>query len=66
MNARYLTPAQVADLMGCSVKTLSMWRYAGRGPRYVKTSPARSGRIRYAEAEVIAWMEARQQGGAAA
>lgn len=66
MGSRYLTPEQAADLLGYKPKTLAEWRYLGRGPRYVKTSPGRSGRIRYAEADVIAWLEANTQGGAAA
>lgn len=63
MKTRYLTPAQVADLTGYTVKTLSMWRYEGRGPKYIKTSPGRSGRVRYEQAAVIAWMQEREQGG---
>jgi predicted site-specific integrase-resolvase len=63
MNTRYLTPAQAAELLGYAPKTLSEWRYRGVGPKYVKTSPGRSGRIRYPEAAVIEWMRAREQGG---
>lgn len=63
MSTKYLTPEQTAELLGYTVKTLSMWRYEGRGPKYIKTSPGRSGRIRYPEDAVIAWMEARKQGG---
>lgn len=63
MTTRYLTPTQTAELTGYAVKTLSEWRYKGIGPKYVKTSPGRSGRIRYPEATVMAWMQAREQGG---
>ncbi|KOX10237.1 AlpA family transcriptional regulator [Nocardiopsis sp. NRRL B-16309] len=66
MNTRYLTPTQVAEMTGYTVKTLSMWRYEGRGPKYIKTSPGRSGRIRYELATVLAWMKEREQSGAAA
>ncbi len=63
MEPKYLTPAQVAELTGYTVRTLSMWRYEGRGPKYVKTSPGRSGRVRYEQAVVVAWMKARERGG---
>lgn len=63
---RWLKPEEAAQLTGYAVKTLTGWRYEGRGPRYTKTSPARSGRVRYRESDVIAWMKARECGGEAA
>lgn len=63
MKAKYLTPEQASELTGIKVKTLAAMRYEGRGPRYVKLSPGRSGRVRYDQAAVIAWMREREQGG---
>ncbi|MUL39713.1 helix-turn-helix domain-containing protein [Streptomonospora sp. PA3] len=63
MSTKYLTTEQAAELAGVRPKTLVMMRYEGRGPRYVKLSPGRSGRVRYPEAAVIAWLKAREQGG---
>lgn len=38
MNASLLTPLQVAKRWNITTKTLSQWRYNGRGPRYSKVS----------------------------
>lgn len=44
----YLTPAQMADRMGVTVKTLANLRSAKKGPKFVKVG----GAVRYAvEAE---------------
>lgn len=38
MSALQLTPFQVAERWNITTKTLSQWRYNGRGPRYSKVS----------------------------
>lgn len=55
MKRRFLTPAQVAELLSLSTITLAHWRVAGTGPRYLKVG----GRIRYAEEDVEAYSVAR-------
>lgn len=60
---RWLSPLQVYELTGIKPRTLQAMRYEGRGPRYTKTHPGRTGRVRYRHSDVIAWMEANAQGG---
>lgn len=50
-----LTPAQVATYLGVTCGTLAQWRWKGIGPRWVKLSRGRAGRVRYDHAAVIAW-----------
>jgi len=38
MNSSLLTPLQVAERWKVTTKTLSQWRYNGRGPHYSKVS----------------------------
>ena len=38
MNSLQLTPLQLAERWNITTKTLSQWRYNGRGPRYSKVS----------------------------
>ena len=32
----YLTPEQLAKMIGLSVKTLNKWRWEGKGPHFLK------------------------------
>lgn len=66
MRDRWLTTNEAAELIGCRPKTLVMWRYRGRGPRYAKVSPGRSGGVRYRYSDITAWMEQHTRGGEAA
>jgi predicted site-specific integrase-resolvase len=50
----WLTPKQVAALVGCKPETLVKWRYLGRGPDFNK--PA--GRVRYDERDVLEFIAA--------
>lgn len=63
-----LTPKQVQADYGFSPQTLANWRWMNTGPTYIKTSPGRSGRIRYKRSAVEAWLDAQtvKTGGAAA
>ena len=63
-----LSPREVQAEYGFSPQTLANWRWTGVGPDYIKTSPGRSGRIRYTRSAVEAWLNAQtvQTGGAAA
>jgi excisionase family DNA binding protein len=54
-DREYLTERDLAALLGVGVSTVQQWRYAGRGPRYVKLG-ARL--VRYHRADVEAWRTA--------
>ncbi len=54
VGERLLTPQQTATLLSLSPKTLARWRWAGCGPRFIKIG----GRVRYAESEIQAFIEA--------
>ena len=49
----YLSPKQVRELTGFSVKTLEAMRGARRGPKYFKPG----GRVRYKVEDVREWIE---------
>lgn len=51
-----LTSSAVATELGIKERTLCNWRSQGLGPEYVKLSPGRGGRIRYARSKVDAWL----------
>ena len=57
--APLLSSADVAELLDVSMRTLEFWRYAGKGPAYVKVGK----RVRYRPADVEAYLEAQRQGG---
>jgi predicted site-specific integrase-resolvase len=65
MPEQMLTPAQVAAEYGVAVRTLANWRYLGIGPKFVKLTQGRSGRVRYPRSAVAAWLAARGEGDAA-
>ncbi len=59
MNDTIAPPAVVheteaAHVLGLSVKTLRRWRWAGKGPRFVKVGAA----VRYDPADLTAFIEA--------
>jgi predicted DNA-binding transcriptional regulator AlpA len=49
-----LEATRVARLLGVEVETLGIWRKRGYGPRWYRIGKS----IRYAEAELRAWMSA--------
>lgn len=53
------TPAEVADYLGVTVKTLAQWRSQGKGPQYRKVG----GFVRYRWLNVDRWYDAQQGGG---
>jgi excisionase family DNA binding protein len=57
--APLLTTADVAQLLDVNERTLGFWRYAGKGPAYLKVGR----RVRYRPADVEAYLEARRRGG---
>lgn len=50
----YVKPAQLAGELGVDEVTLWRWRRDGIGPRYHRVGPRA---IRYARADVDAWLE---------
>ena len=54
-----LTEDEVARRLGVSRRTLLRWRFAGDGPSYLRLGPKV---IRYAEADVAAYIDARRRG----
>lgn len=58
---RYLSPAEVCEILpGMTVATLKTMRARGMGPRYSKPTGPRGHVTLYAEADVMAWIEAAQ------
>jgi hypothetical protein len=55
-HLRLLDTISAADFLGLSKKTLEAYRLRGGGPAYYK-----AGRIRYSEADLIAWLESRRR-----
>jgi excisionase family DNA binding protein len=48
----YLSTEELAERLGLSARTLEGWRVAGTGPPYTKIGH----RVRYAVADVVAWL----------
>ena len=59
-NNEFMTPAQVAEMLGVQEQTLTAWRARGRYPglRYVKVGRA----VRYRRTDVEAWLDGRTYG----
>jgi excisionase family DNA binding protein len=53
----YLSPAQAAELLGLSLRTLWKWRRRGTGPAWSRCG---EWAVRYRRADVEAWIEAQQ------
>jgi hypothetical protein len=58
MADELLSPKQVHDEYGFSPQTLANWRWMGTGPAYIKTTPAKSGRIRYRRSAIEGFLDA--------
>ena len=59
MSRRFLTEAEVAERTKISLGTLRRWRLENRGPHYYKFGSL----VRYAEDELMVWLEAQPRGG---
>lgn len=66
MPDEMLPPARVAAELGVTVRTLANWRWLGIGPKYVKLTSGRSGRVRYMRSGVDEWRKAKEAEGTAA
>jgi predicted DNA-binding transcriptional regulator AlpA len=51
----FLSPKQVAEMLGYSVCSLARMRCRGTGPRYVK-----HGKIWYDEQDIYAWLDSKK------
>jgi excisionase family DNA binding protein len=58
-TARLLTEDEAAERLGIQPRTLQGWRVLRRGPRYRKVGRL----VRYAEADLLSWLESRPAGG---
>ncbi|WP_328488233.1 helix-turn-helix transcriptional regulator [Streptomyces zaomyceticus] len=68
MTDELLSPKEVRRAYGFSEQSLANWRWMGTGPDYIKTSPGRSGRIKYKRSAIEEWLNRHtvRAGGAAA
>jgi hypothetical protein len=55
---KHLTPVELAERLDLKPATLAMWRVLGKGPKFVKFGTSQQARVRYPEAEVLAWESA--------
>ena len=53
MSETMLTPAQLAELLGCTTRSLERWRISGDGPAFVRIGPKL---VRYPETSTRQWM----------
>jgi transcriptional regulator with XRE-family HTH domain len=53
---KHLTPADLAERLGVTERTLSSWRLSGVGPRFMKMPAG----IRYRVPAVIEWEDSRE------
>lgn len=53
-SERLLNESEASDLLRIAVPTLRRWRWAGRGPRFVKVGRA----VRYDPSELRQWVSA--------
>lgn len=63
MATRFLTTAEVAELVRAPAETVRYWRHVGKGP---KSSFKVGRRVLYAVEDVEAWLESARNGGEAA
>lgn len=50
-----ITPAQLALRWGLSLHTLSQWRVAGTGPKFIRLGDGERPRIRYRMSDILAY-----------
>lgn len=53
-RSKPLNPKEAAEFLGKPVGTLNNWRWAGRGPAYIKVGHA----VRYLEEDLVRFIEA--------
>jgi hypothetical protein len=58
---RFRDTEEAADYCGCSIHLLIKLRTAGGGPTYHQIGSGKGGAIRYAEADLDAWLDSRKR-----
>ena len=53
-----LNTAQAAPLIGVAPGTLENWRTQGVGPKFIKTTAGRRGKVLYDPVDIEAWKDA--------
>jgi hypothetical protein len=53
-----LDTKKAAPFIGVTAGTLENWRVQGIGPKFIKTTPGRRGKVLYDLADIEAWKEA--------
>lgn len=56
---RLISTKELAERLGMKPNTLSIWRMNGTGPPFYKFGEGRGARVRYDEAEAVAWIAER-------
>lgn len=51
---------EAAAMIGVAEDTLKIWRYRGRGPRFIKYGDARQAGVGYDTADIEAWLNERK------
>jgi hypothetical protein len=59
MTGKFLTTAEVAELVRTSPATVRYWRYLGRGPAGIKVGK----RVRYDPEDVQSWIDQHKDSG---
>jgi predicted DNA-binding transcriptional regulator AlpA len=63
MHAYLMRTAEAAQALGVSESTLRSWRGSGEGPRWIKMGDRPGSAVAYRVADIMAWIESREQGG---
>jgi predicted DNA-binding transcriptional regulator AlpA len=58
LNDRLLNEHEAAERLGLKVATLRRWRWSGDGPGFIKLGGARGSAVRYAPADLAAFVAA--------
>lgn len=56
MGDRFISTAELAEMLGLKSQTLRRWRSVGHGPTFVRFGDPRRGRVRYAQNAVDSWL----------
>lgn len=55
----YMSPGDVAAVLGTTIAQLANWRYRSRGPAWTKVTEGQSGLVRYPREQLRAYLAAR-------
>ena len=53
-----LNTRDAAAFIGVAPGTLENWRHQGVGPRFLKSTPTRRGKVLYRQSDITEWQEA--------